>query len=232
VKNEKEITSRAGGATDDVNAPCDGAARITNFRPVERATERVRVTGETTTSVRLDLDGSGSTSINTGIGFLDHLLEAFARHGRFDLAVKCEGDLEIDDHHTAEDCGLAIGQTIDEALGERLGIRRFGHAYAPLDEALARAVVDISGRAGSDVNTDLRRDRLGDLSCENVPHILGSLASAASLTLHVDVLKGQNDHHKAEAAFKAVGLALRMAVEPSGFEDIPSTKGTLGRNIS
>jgi imidazoleglycerol-phosphate dehydratase len=175
----------------------------------------------------LDLDGSGKASIKTGIGFLDHLLDALARHARFDLALICEGDLQVDDHHTAEDCGLALGEALDKALGERRGVNRFGWALAPLDEALARAVVDLSGRPFSDVSLGLERETIGGLSCENIPHVLRSFATAAQLTLHVDVLKGENDHHRAEAAFKATALALRLAVARSGFNDVPSTKGTL-----
>jgi len=186
-----------------------------------------RRTKETEISVRLNLDGRGAAEISSGIGFLDHLLDALAKHARFDLELSCTGDLHIDDHHTAEDCGLALGMALKEALGTRVGIRRFGNAYAPLDEALARAVVDISGRPFAHVNMGLTRERLGELSCENIPHVLTSLASAAGLTLHVDVMKGENDHHRAEAAFKAVALALRSAVESSGFDDVPSTKGTL-----
>ncbi len=187
-----------------------------------------RRTKETEISVRLNLDGTGAAEVATGIGFLDHLLDALAKHARFDLELSCKGDLLIDDHHTAEDCGLTLGTALQQALGPRVGIRRFGYAYAPLDEALARAVVDISGRPFADVNLGLTRERLGEFSCENIPHVLSSLASTAGLTLHVDVLKGENDHHRAEAAFKAVALALRAAVEASGFDDVPSTKGSLG----
>lgn len=188
-----------------------------------------RKTRETSIRVTLDLDGTGKTDVKTGIGFLDHLLDALARHARFDLSLTCEGDLEVDDHHSAEDSALALGEALDRALGERRGVSRFGWALTPLDEALARAVVDISGRPFADVTLDLHRDRqvIGGLACENIPHLLRSLATAARLTLHVDVLKGENDHHKAEAAFKATALALRQAVAPSGFDDVPSTKGTL-----
>lgn len=188
-----------------------------------------RKTRETSIRVTLALDGTGKTAVNTGIGFLDHLLDALARHARFDLSLTCEGDLQVDDHHSAEDSALALGEALDRALGERRGVSRFGWALAPLDEALARAVVDISGRPFADVTLDLHRDRqvIGGLACENIPHLLRSLATAARLTLHVDVLKGENDHHKAEAAFKATALALRQAVAPSGFDDVPSTKGAL-----
>jgi len=186
-----------------------------------------RTTRETSIRMALDLDGTGKTSIKTGIGFLDHLLDALARHARFDLSLICEGDLQVDDHHSAEDCALALGEALDRALGERRGVNRFGWAFAPLDEALARAVIDLSGRPHADVSLELARDAIGGLSCENIPHLLRSFAAAAQLTLHVDVLKGANDHHRAEAAFKATALALRQAVARSGFDDVPSTKGTL-----
>jgi imidazoleglycerol-phosphate dehydratase len=187
-----------------------------------------RKTNETDISLTLELDGKGSSDVQTGIGFLDHLLDALVRHGRFDLELRCEGDLQVDDHHTAEDCGLALGAALQEALGDRVGITRFGYAYAPLDEALARAVVDISGRPFARIDLGLTRESLGGLSCENIPHVLTSLATAAGITLHVDVLEGDNDHHRAEATFKAVALALRAAVSASGFDDVPSTKGTIG----
>jgi len=187
-----------------------------------------RLTRETSVRVGLDLDGTGAARIGTGIGFLDHLLESLARHARLDLTLSCEGDLQVDDHHTAEDCALAVGEALDRALGERRGVNRFGWAYAPLDDALARAVADLSGRPFAAVDLGLRREAIGGLACENVAHLLRSLAVAARLTLHVDVLRGENDHHRAEAAVKAVALALRQAVALSGFNDVPSTKGTLG----
>ena len=186
-----------------------------------------RATGETAVEVALRLDGAGEARVTTGIGFLDHLLTALTRHARFDLTLACRGDLEVDDHHTVEDCALALGAALDRALGERRGIRRFGSAFAPLDEALARAVVDVSGRPFAAIDLGLRRERLGGLSCENVPHFLHSLAAAAGLTLHVDLLRGDNDHHRAEAAFKALALALGEALARSPFDDVPSTKGVL-----
>jgi len=186
-----------------------------------------RATHETSITVTLTLDGTGQADVKTGLGFLDHLVDALSRHARFDLTLACAGDLHIDDHHTAEDCALALGQALDRALGERRGVNRFGWAYAPLDEALARAVVDLSGRSYADVTLGLRREAIGGLACENIPHILRSLAAAGRFTLHVDVLKGENDHHRAEAAFKATALALKQAVACSGFDDVPSTKGTL-----
>jgi len=192
-----------------------------------RRTEVERKTGETDVRVELDLDGTGRADVRTGIGFLDHLLSSLARHARFDLRLTCEGDLEVDDHHTAEDCALGIGAALDRALGDRRGIARFGSAHAPLDEALARAVVDFSGRPGAWVDLGITREALGDLSGENVAHVFRSLAIAARVTLHLDVLRGENDHHRAEAAAKALALALRQAVAPSGGDEVPSTKGTL-----
>jgi len=186
-----------------------------------------RATRETSISVSLALDGTGAVDVKTGVGFLNHLLEALSCHARLDLTLACTGDLHIDDHHTAEDCALALGQALDRALGERRGVARFGSAYAPLDEALARAVVDLSGRPYADVTLGLGRETIGGLACENVAHVLRSLAVAARLTLHVDVLKGENDHHKAEAAFKATALALKQAMACSGDDDVHSTKGTL-----
>ena len=193
-----------------------------------RSARLERATSETAFAVELTLDGRGEADIATGIGFLDHMLTALARHGRMDLTIEGRGDLEIDDHHTVEDCALALGQAIDRALGDRAGIRRFGSAYAPLDEALARAVVDLSGRPFAAVDLGLRRERLGELAAENLTHFLQSLAVTARLTLHVDLLRGDNDHHRAEAAFKALALALGQAVARTGFGDVPSTKGTLG----
>lgn len=186
-----------------------------------------RKTLETAIELQLSLDGEGRAEIATGIGFLDHMLTSLAKHARFDLTLKCAGDLEIDDHHTAEDCALALGQALDQALGERRGIARFGSAYAPLDEALARAVVDLSGRPCAVVELGLAREVLGQLACENVPHVFTSLATAGRMALHVDVLRGSNDHHRAEAAFKAVALALRQAVRADGPDQVPSTKGVL-----
>jgi imidazoleglycerol-phosphate dehydratase len=187
-----------------------------------------RVTRETAVNVTLTLDGTGHTEVSTGIGFLDHLFETLGRHSGFDLTIACKGDLRVDDHHSAEDCALGVGEALDRALGERRGITRFGSGFAPLDEALARAVVDLSGRPYAAVDLGLGRDVIGGVACENISHVLRSLATAARLTLHVDVLRGENDHHRAEAAFKALALALRQAVARSGGDEVPSTKGTLG----
>lgn len=186
-----------------------------------------RQTLETRVRLVLDLDGAGTVSVKTGIGFLDHLLTALARHAGWDLELACTGDLEVDDHHTAEDCALALGTAIDRALGERRGIARFGWALAPLDEALARAVADLSGRPWPQVELGLTRPSIGALASENVSHVLVSLATSARIALHVDVLRGTNDHHRAEAAFKATALTLRQAVAHTGSTEVPSTKGTL-----
>ncbi len=186
-----------------------------------------RKTRETDISCHLNLDGDGAIAVRTGIGFLDHMLEALARHAGLTLTLECRGDLHVDDHHTAEDCALALGRALDEALGERRGIARFGSAYAPLDEALARAVIDLSGRPWPAIALGLCRERIGDIATENITHFFQSFAIAARASLHIDVLKGENDHHRAEAAFKALALALRSAVALTGSTDVPSTKGTL-----
>jgi len=195
--------------------------------PFARTATVTRRTKETEVSCTLALDGTGETDISTGIGMLDHLVSALVRHARLDVTLRCVGDLVVDDHHTAEDCALVLGQALDEALGDRSGVRRFGSAYAPLDEALARSVIDLSGRPWPAVDLGLRREMLGGIACENVTHVLQSFAIASRTTLHVDVLRGSNDHHRAEAAFKATALALRAAVARDG-AGVPSTKGVLG----
>jgi imidazoleglycerol-phosphate dehydratase len=192
-----------------------------------RRSEMVRETRETKVRVELSLDGGGGAEVQSGIGFLDHLITTLARHARFDLRLTCAGDLHVDDHHSVEDCGLTLGSALDQALGDRRGVRRFGSAHAPLDDALARAVVDLSGRPYASIELGLRRESLGQLACENIPHFLISLAAAARITLHVDVLRGINDHHRSEAAFKALALALRDAVARDGSSDVPSTKEVL-----
>ena len=176
-----------------------------------------RTTNETRVSVTVTLDGNGTADIHTGIGFLDHLFVSLARHARLDLSLTCSGDLLIDDHHTA----------IDRALGDRRGFARFGSAFAPLDATLARAVVDLSGRPCSVIDLGLQREVIGGLSCENISHIIASLATTLRGALHVDVLRGDNDHHRAEAAFKALALALRAALARTAEADVPSTKGVL-----
>ncbi|HEU4996342.1 MAG TPA: imidazoleglycerol-phosphate dehydratase HisB [Gemmatimonadaceae bacterium] len=213
--------------SDAIEGAFRGNAIAPAAEPPAKAARVARRTRETDVRVDLSLHGAGRSSIATGIGFLDHMLAALTLHARFDLTLACRGDLEVDDHHTAEDCALAIGGAIDRALGDRSGIARFGYAYAPLDEALARAVVDCSGRPFAHVQLGLVRDRLGALSCENVSHFFSSLAAAARVALHVDVLRGDNDHHRAEAAFKAVALALRAAAARLDNAGVPSTKGVL-----
>ena len=188
-----------------------------------------RNTAETRIHVELAIDGTGQADVSTGIGFYDHMLTAFARHGRFDLTVKAEGDLHIDEHHTMEDVALAVGQALDAALGDRAGIVRMGDALVPLDEALIQVAVDISGRPFSAISLDFVGERVGEAPTEMIPHVLGSFATAARLTLHVRQLAGSNNHHIAEAAMKALGRALDAAtrLDPRIPGRIPSTKETL-----
>lgn len=193
----------------------------------KRVSEKRRETSETKIACDLNIDGSGQAEVTTGIGFLDHLFTALARHARFDLKLTCDGDTEVDDHHTAEDCAIVFGQAIDDALGDRRGIARFGWAYAPMDESLARASVDLSGRPFSVASVRLAGDKIGELSTENVEHVIATLAEASRSAIHVDVLRGMNDHHRAEAAFKALALALKQAVRSDGSGEVPSTKGVL-----
>lgn len=191
-----------------------------------RIAERSRRTAETSVQVAVAIDGTGSIDVRTGVPFYDHLLAALGRHSGIDLTIRCEGDLDVDDHHTVEDVAIVLGQCVDDALGDRRGIARFGHAYAPLDEALVRAVVDLSGRPFAQVELPWRRPVIGGMAMENVGHALATFASNARLCLHVDVLRGDNDHHRSEAAFKALAVALRTAVEVRG-DRLPSTKETL-----
>ncbi len=193
----------------------------------ERTARVERKTKETDIAVSVTLDGTGISSVETGLNFLDHLLDALVRHSRMDVELTCKGDLHVDDHHTVEDCAIALGEAVGQALGDKRGIYRFGSAYAPLDEALARAVIDLSGRPYAFVELGLRREKLGDTSTEMIGHALSSFATAAKMTLHVDLLRGHNDHHRAEAAFKALALALRHAIAHDGTSDVPSTKGVL-----
>ena len=186
-----------------------------------------RTTKESTIRGKLRLDGERKIWLDTGIGFLDHMLTTLAFHAGWDLELECSGDLVVDDHHTAEDCALALGSAIDRALGDRAGIARFGWAYAPLDEALARAVVDLSGRPWPEIDLGLEREMLGSLACENVRHFFVSLTMSVKAAVHVDVLRGENDHHRAEAAFKALALALKAATAAADGDVVPSTKGSL-----
>ena len=192
-----------------------------------RTGTHTRETLETRVVAQVDLDVRRPSRVETGLPFLDHMIGAAAFHGGMTLDLRARGDLQVDDHHTVEDCGLVFGAALRDALGERSGIRRFGYAYAPLDEALARAVVDLSGRPFGSVDLGLRREMLGTVATENLTHFFLSTATAARLTLHLDVLRGDNDHHRAEAAFKAFGLALAEAVGRRAAAGIPSTKGTL-----
>ena len=187
-----------------------------------------RKTRETLVRVKLNLDGEGTSETNTGIGFLDHMLDQLAFHGLMDLAVSCEGDLHIDCHHNTEDIGIALGQALKEALGEKKGIRRYGHAYIPMDEALLRAVLDCSGRPDFVFNGEFGRYNLGDLDTQMIPHFFKSLAFNCGLTLHLSILYGSNDHHKCEGLFKAFARALSEAVtlDPRRM-GVSSTKGTL-----
>ena len=195
-----------------------------------RKAEITRTTSETRISVSVDLDGTGSYRVSTGIGFLDHMLEQLSRHSLIDLAVDVAGDLHIDQHHTTEDSALAIGEAISKALGDRRGIVRYGHAYAPMDEALTRVAIDISGRPYLVWKLDFTQTKLGEWDTELVEHWFHSLAQTAGLTLHVENLYGRNNHHLVESAFKALARALRQAVsiDPRKADAIPSTKGTLG----
>ncbi len=186
-----------------------------------------RATKETDIVVELDLDVSTRRSIDTGLPFLDHMLDAFSLHAGVGLLLDCQGDLQVDDHHTVEDCALALGEAFNRALADRAGITRFGAAYAPLDEALARTVIDFSGRPASAIDLQLQREMLGAVACENIRHFFSSFATAARCSLHVDVLKGDNDHHRAEAAFKSFALAVKQAITLTGADVAPSTKGAL-----
>ncbi|MFZ0013415.1 MAG: imidazoleglycerol-phosphate dehydratase HisB [Acidimicrobiia bacterium] len=193
---------------------------------MSRQAEVKRETNETRLEVRLDLDGTGRSDIASGLGFLDHMLDSLTRHSGVDLRLVARGDTEVDDHHTVEDSAIALGRAFDQALGDRVGIARFGHAYAPLDESLSRAVVDLSGRPWPEVSIPFRREKIGDVATENIIHWLRSFALEARMALHVDLIRGDNDHHMAESAFKAVARALRAALTVEG-PDVPSTKGVL-----
>ena len=194
----------------------------------ERTAQVRRQTKETDVHVALNLDGSGASRIATGIPFLDHMLELFARHGLFDLEVECRGDLEIDDHHSVEDIAICIGQALTQALGDKAGITRYGAATIPMDEALCRACVDLSGRFYLVYAVATSRDRIGNFSVELAEHFWRSLAESARCNLHLDLLRGRNTHHILEASFKASARAFRQAVErDSRASGVPSTKGVL-----
>ncbi len=190
-----------------------------------RSSKVSRKTKETDTEVKITLEGSGNTDINTGIAFFDHMLNSFAKHGSLDLAVKARGDLTVDDHHTVEDVGIALGSAIQKALGDKLGIERFGEARVPMDEALATAAVDLSGRSFLAFNAAFSNQKIGGFNPQNARHFFESLTGNAGINAHLSVT-GENDHHKTEALFKAFGIALKRAVKISG-TSVPSTKGIL-----
>ena len=194
-----------------------------------RTAEIVRNTAETRIRVVVDLDGSGRSQLATGIGFFDHMLDQIARHALLDLTVEAKGDLHIDGHHTVEDVGITLGQAVARAVGDRKGIRRYGHAYVPLDEALSRVVIDISGRPGLQWNVPFARAMIGEFDADLAHEFFQGFVNHALVTLHVDNLRGDNAHHQCETVFKAFARALRMAVEPDprAGGEIPSTKGTL-----
>ncbi len=195
----------------------------------DRIAEVARTTAETRIQVRVNLDGSGAAHLNTGIGFFDHMLEQIARHGLIDLDVRCDGDLHIDGHHTVEDVGITLGQAFARAVGDKKGLRRYGHAYVPLDEALSRVVVDFSGRPGLHMEVQFTAAMIGQLDTQLVFEFFQGFVNHAGVTLHIDNLKGVNAHHQCETIFKAFARALRAALEvdPRAPGVIPSTKGSL-----
>lgn len=196
---------------------------------MSRHAEICRETKETKIFVKVDLDGTGKASISTGIGFFDHMLDQIARHGLIDLTVQCEGDLEVDGHHSVEDVGIALGQAIGQALGDKKGIVRYGFSYVPLDEALSRTVIDFSGRPYLSWDVDFTAPMIGALDSQLSREFFLALSTNAKMTLHIDNLKGINAHHQCESVFKSFGRALRMAaaIDERSKNVIPSTKGTL-----
>lgn len=196
-------------------------------------TERIatveRNTLETRVAVTVNLDGTGKSSFNTGLPFLEHMLDQVARHGMIDLSITCEGDRHIDDHHSVEDIGITLGQALNKAVGDKKGLRRYGHAYVPLDEALSRVVIDFSGRPGLEHHADYRRSHIGQFDTDLFFEFFQGFVNHALVTLHIDNLRGHNAHHVAETIFKAFGRALRMALEldPRMAGIMPSTKGSL-----
>jgi len=197
--------------------------------PAPRVASVERNTAETRIAVELNLDGTGRAQLDTGVPFLDHMLDQLARHGMFDMSVKAKGDLHIDAHHTVEDIGIALGQALRQAIGDKTGITRYGHAYVPLDEALSRVVIDLSGRPGLEFNVAFTRAMIGTFDVDLTHEFFQGFVNHALVTLHIDNLRGQNAHHQAETVFKAFARALRMAVtrdERAG-GTVPSTKGSL-----
>jgi imidazoleglycerol-phosphate dehydratase len=206
--------------TERAEAPATCAPRIA---------ELARHTAETQVSVRVNLDGTGVSRLHTGIGFFDHMLDQIARHGLIDIDIDAEGDLHIDGHHTVEDVGITLGQAVYQAMGDKKGIRRYGHAYVPVDEALSRVVVDFSGRPGLVMDVPFKAGMIGTFDSQLVHEFFQGFANHAFVTLHIDNLKGENAHHQCESVFKAFTRALRMAIEfdPRALGSIPSTKGSL-----
>ncbi len=200
---------------------------ISMFSP--RTAEVSRNTAETKITVKLNLDGTGQSKLSTGIGFFDHMLDQIARHGLIDLDIHCVGDLHIDGHHTVEDVGITLGQAVAKAVGDKKGLRRYGHAYVPLDEALSRVVVDFSGRPGLDMHVPFKTAQIGTFDSQLAYEFFQGFVNHAFVTLHIDNLRGENSHHQAETVFKAFARALRMALEidPRAANVIPSTKGSL-----
>ncbi len=194
-----------------------------------RTAEVDRTTAETRIHVKVNLDGSGQSRLSTGIGFFDHMLDQIARHGLIDLEIEAEGDLHIDGHHTVEDVGITLGQAVYKAVGDKKGIRRYGHAYVPLDEALSRVVIDLSGRPGLTMSIPFTSGVIGGFDTQLTHEFFQGFVNHAGVTLHIDNLKGDNAHHQAETVFKAFARALRSALEydPRALEAIPSTKGSL-----
>ncbi|MFM2275660.1 MAG: hypothetical protein RL211_1532 [Pseudomonadota bacterium] len=194
-----------------------------------RIAEVTRKTAETQISVKVNLDGTGKASLSTGIGFFDHMLDQIARHGLIDLDIQALGDLHIDGHHTVEDVGITLGQAVHKAVGDKKGIRRYGHAYVPLDEALSRVVVDFSGRPGMIMNVPFKSGMIGTFDSQLAHEFFQGFVNHAFVTLHIDNLRGENAHHQAETVFKAFARALRMALEmdPRAMDTIASTKGSL-----
>ena len=188
-----------------------------------------RKTNETDIKVSLELYGSGKANIDSGVPFLDHMLDQIARHGLMDLTIACKGDTDIDDHHTVEDIGITLGQAFSEAVGDKKGLTRYGHSYVPLDEALSRVVIDLSGRPGLNLGVKFTRDRVGSFDLDLIREFFQGFVNHSLVTLHIDNLKGINSHHQAETVFKAFGRALRMASAPDErqLDVIPSTKGSL-----
>ncbi|MDQ6987424.1 MAG: imidazoleglycerol-phosphate dehydratase HisB [Mariprofundaceae bacterium] len=195
---------------------------------MSRQASITRATKETDIHLSLNLDGTGHADLNSSIPFLDHMLEQIARHGLIDLSVDAKGDREIDDHHTVEDIGICIGEALHDALGDKSGIRRYGHAFVPLDEALSRVVLDMSGRPGLEYHIDFPKDRVGDFDIDLFKEFFQAICNHGKITLHIDTIRGANNHHIIETVFKAFGRALRMAVEKDARQSgIPSTKGAL-----